>query len=373
MDAAYILNVDDYAPGRYSRSQLLRQSGFTVYEARSGAEALQKMSLGPAVVLLDVNLPDIDGLEVCRRIRANPETASTIIVHVTASRYTARDCIVGLENGADLYLNEPIDGEVLVATINALLRAHRAELGLRRSNESLQSLTHMLSHELRQSLRGLILPAELLDRRLRTRLGPEDREILNQMLTSGRRMNQLIEGVLRYARAEHEGFQMGDISASSALRSSLNELKLLIEESGAKVEYDDLPNVRGNEVSLARVFSNLIVNSIKYCGTEPPRIAIEATQSADFCRFAVRDNGVGIAPEYHDQIFRAFKRLHGAGYEGVGIGLSLCKRLIENSGGEIWVESEAGKGATFYFTLPPAEGRPASDETPEQQARSEGV
>src|SRR5437016_2448471 len=131
MRGALILNVDDFAAGRYGRSQILRRAGFTVHEAATGAEALQMLSLRPALVLLDVNLPDIDGLEVCRRIRADPETASAIVVHISASSLNPRDWIAGLDNGADLYLAEPIDGEVLVATVKALLRAHDAEGALR--------------------------------------------------------------------------------------------------------------------------------------------------------------------------------------------------------------------------------------------------
>src|SRR5947207_2983035 len=195
MRGALILNVDDFAAGRYGRTQILRRAGFTVHEAATGAEALQMLSLKPALVLLDVNLPDIDGLEVCRRIRADPETANTIVVHVSASQLDPHDRVHGLNNGADLYLTEPIDGELLVATVRGLLRVHAAEGALRHSNQSLRSLTDMLSHELRQSLRGILLPAELLDRRLQGLLGPEDQELLSHMLTNARRMRELIEGV----------------------------------------------------------------------------------------------------------------------------------------------------------------------------------
>jgi signal transduction histidine kinase len=362
MISAPILNVDDFDPGRYMRSEALRQAGFTVTEARSGREALEKMSMRPALVLLDVNLPDISGLEVCRRIRANPETAGTIVVHVSASRREPRDCITGLDNGADLYLNEPIDADFLAATLKALIRAHSAESALRQSNQALRSLTHMLTHELRQSVRGVLLPAELLERRLGGQLGAEDAGILGQILPNARRIHHLVEGILSYSQAEREESQVSDISAAAALRASMEELDLLITESQATVEVGELPNVRGNAVSLARVFCNLIVNSIKYRSAKPPHIRIDAVSQGEFYQFAVRDNGVGIAPEYHARIFDPFKRLHGAAFEGIGIGLALCKRLIESSGGEIWVESEVGRGATFYFTLPAAKNQSTGDE-----------
>jgi DNA-binding response OmpR family regulator len=140
VDTQSILNVDDYAPARYHRSTTLRQGGFTVHEAATGGEALQKLSLRPALVLLDVNLPDIDGFEVCRRIRADPQASGTIVIHMSASRLGSRDQVRGLENGADLFLAEPTDGEVLVATVKALLRARVAEAAVRHANESLLSL-----------------------------------------------------------------------------------------------------------------------------------------------------------------------------------------------------------------------------------------
>jgi light-regulated signal transduction histidine kinase (bacteriophytochrome) len=130
----------------------------------------------------------------------------------------------------------------------------------------------MLSHELQQSLRSVLLPAELLGRRLRGQIGPEEAELLEQTVSNGRRMNELIEGVLSFSRAEREQCELSDISAADALRASVDELQLALAESAAKLEFADLPEVRGNQVSLARVFCNLIVNAIKYRGPHPPHI-----------------------------------------------------------------------------------------------------
>src|SRR5579862_1165621 len=156
-----VLNVDDYPPGRYGRTKILRQAGFTVHEASTGEQALALLTHRPDLVLLDVNLPDIDGLEVCKRIKENPDTAGTLVLHMSASSLLPKDQVAGLESGADGYLTEPVEPAVLIATIKALLRMRRAEDSLRRSNESLRSLTDMLSHELREPLRQVSIYAEL--------------------------------------------------------------------------------------------------------------------------------------------------------------------------------------------------------------------
>ncbi len=351
--APVVLNVDDYAPGRYTRTTILRQAGFTVLEAGSGEEALSLLAHRPDVVLLDVNLPDIDGREVCQRIRENPDTAGTLVLHLTASNLLPDDQVAGLESGADAYLTEPIAPEVLVATVKALLRMRRAEEGLRRSNESLRSLTDMLSHELREPLRQVSVYAELLQERLKNKADPEEEMFLGNVLAGGRRLNALIEAVLSYSRSIYDVTPMSDISAQEALEASLTELELLIAESGARIVCDKpLPRVYADKLSLARVFSNLISNSIKYRSTDPPEIRISAVPEDQFIRFCFADNGIGIDPKYRALIFDVFKRLHGAEYPGTGIGLSLCRRILESMGGSIWVESEVGKGASFYFTVP---------------------
>jgi signal transduction histidine kinase len=356
-----VLNVDDYSPGRYIRTRILRQAGFTVHEAGTGEQALALLSHRPDLVVLDVNLPDINGMQVCRRIKENPDTAGTLVLHLSASSLLATDQVAGLESGADAYLTEPIEPSVLIATVKALLRIRRAEEGLRRSNESLRSLTDMLSHELREPLRQVSVYAELLHEQFKDRTRPEEEQFFDNVLSGARRLGALIEGVLTYSRSIYDLTFMSDISAQDALTGSLTELELLIAESGSRVVCDmPLPRVHSNKLSLARVFSNLISNSIKYRSSAAPEIRIAAVPEGRVIRFSFADNGIGIDPKYHARIFDVFKRLHGSEYPGTGIGLSLCRRIIENMGGEIWVESELGQGAHFYFTVPVAEGAAVS-------------
>jgi signal transduction histidine kinase len=353
--APSVLNVDDYSPGRYSRTRILRQAGFTVHEAATGEQALAALIHRPDLVLLDVNLPDINGFQVCKRIKENPDTAGTLVLHMSASSLLPTDQIAGLEGGADGYLTEPVEPAVLIATIKSLLRLRKAEEGLRRSNESLRSLTDMLSHELREPLRQVSIYAELLHERLKDRARPEEEQFFTNVLSGARRLGALIEGVLTYSRSIYDVTALTNISAQQALDDCLAELGLLIAESGARVICEEpLPLVYGDRLSLARVFSNLISNSIKYRGSAPPEIRITWAPEGQLLRFCCEDNGMGIDPVHHSRIFDVFKRLHGREYAGTGIGLSLCRRIVENMGGSIWVESDGTAGSRFYFTIPAA-------------------
>ncbi len=175
-------------------------------------------------------------------------------------------------------------------------------------------------------------------------------------------MQLLINDLLEYSRVDRFGQPPEPTNAEEVLERTLQDMELSIAESGATITYDPLPIVMADEVQLERVFQNLIGNAIKFHGPEPPRIHISASEMTDeatgrkFWRLAVRDNGIGIDPRFHERIFRIFQRLHSRGkYEGTGIGLAVCKRVIERHGGHIWVESELGKGSTFYFTLPGVE------------------
>src|ERR1700722_6741538 len=149
-----ILNVDDYVPGRYARTKLLKQAGYPVIEAGSGGETMEMVQQNrPALILLDVNLPDMTGFEVCKRLRGNPQTAATTILHISASSILTQHQVSGLESGADGYLVEPVEPAVLLATVHAFLRARRAEEEMRKSNEELRWLAYRVGHALNEPLR----------------------------------------------------------------------------------------------------------------------------------------------------------------------------------------------------------------------------
>lgn len=348
-----IINVDDYYPGRYARTKVLSQAGFQVKEAGTGEEALRLASeLKPELVLLDINLPDMNGFEVCRRLKSNPATAGVVVLHLTASSTSPGEMVAGLNGGADSYLTEPVEPAVLVATVRALLRARQAEEALRRSNEELQQFAYMVSHELNEPLRMVASYSQLLARRYAGKLDQTADEHIAITVSAAQRMQVFVQDVLNLMSAAAAEQVFERVSLETVLAAALIELTLIVAESGAMIAHDPLPTVKGNEAGLVRLFFNLISNSIKYRRAETPRIYISVEQRDNFWQFAFKDNGIGIEPEYWDRIFTVFKRLHGREYPGSGVGLALCKRVVEYHGGKIWLESIAGEGSTFFFTIP---------------------
>ena len=169
-------------------------------------------------------------------------------------------------------------------------------------------------------------------------------------------MRKLIDDLLTYSRVEIQGKELESIDCETVFTQSLDNLKMAIEEKGAVVTHDSLPTVLADHLQLEQLFQNLIGNAIKFQGNEPPHIHVSASRNGSGWTFSVRDNGIGIAPEYAERIFVIFQRLHSRKeYTGTGIGLAICKKIVERHGGHIWVESEVGKGSTFYFMLPTSE------------------
>ena len=353
MAIASILNVDDYEPARHARTKVLTHAGFDVTEAGTGQQALQialEKRLG--LIVLDINLPDISGFEVCRRLKSTPATAGIPVLHLSATSTQPEQQVTGLDSGADGYLTDPVDPAVLVATIKALLRARNAEEGLRRSNEDLQHFAYVVVHELNEPLRNVATYVQLLARKYEGRLDAEADEFISFTVEGVKRIQSFIQDVLSFSQATNPDTKYAQISCDAALATALFGLQRSIDEAGAVVTSEPLPTLIGNDMRLSMVFKNLIGNALKYRGTEPPRIHVGATRHGDEWLFSVRDNGIGIEQKYWDTIFGMFKRLHIREHAGTGVGLALCKKIIENHGGQIWVQSEPNRGSTFYFTLP---------------------
>jgi len=305
----------------------------------------------PDIVLLDINLPDMDGFEVCRRIKGNPETARVPVMFLTASRLEDLDVVTGLEHGGDHYLREPIDPAVLIATVRALLRVKEAEDALIRSNEQLRRFAFVVSHELQEPLRMVKSYTQLLSQRYKD-IGAEAAEYIQFTIDGVNRMEKFIHDMLSYSQAAEAEVEIKAFPSRAALDWALMELGPAISESNAVVNAGDMPVVAGDAMRLSAVFKNLIGNAIKYRGEQPPVIDISVTDSESEHTFQIRDNGIGIEPKYFDNIFVLFKRLHGRERSGSGVGLAICKEIIEHHGGRIWVTSDAGQGSTFHFTLP---------------------
>jgi PAS domain S-box-containing protein len=228
---------------------------------------------------------------------------------------------------------------------------------LKRSNDELQQFAYVSSHDLQEPLRMVSSYTQLLAKRYKGRLDSDADEFIAFAVDGCDRMQGLIQDLLAYSRAGSNGKALCEISGENALKVALANLRATVEQSGAVVTHDALPAIKTDETQLTQVFQNLVGNAIKYRRAESPQVHVSASKNGGKeWIFSVRDNGLGIDPQYFDRIFILFQRLHGRDeFEGTGIGLAICKKILERLGGRIWVESQPEKGSTFYFALPEME------------------
>jgi PAS domain S-box-containing protein len=331
-----LLNVQTEKQFGYSRDELVGQEvkniipqGFAerliADGTRSAAEALAQQ-IGTGIELTGLRK---DGTEFPIEIMLSPlESPEGILVTAAIRDITER-------NKSD---------EHLVKTV--------AEL--KRSNDDLQQFAYVSSHDLQEPLRMVASYTQLLGKRYKGRLDSNADEFIAFAVDGCNRMQGLIQDLLAYSRAGTAGKPLCDVSSEDALKRALSNLRMTIEQSGAVVSYDPLPTIRTDETQLTQVLQNLVGNAIKYRRAEVPRVHISSAKNGENeWIFSVRDNGLGIAPQYFERIFVLFQRLHGRNeFEGTGIGLAICKKVLERLGGRIWIESQPEKGSTFYFALP---------------------
>jgi PAS domain S-box-containing protein len=224
---------------------------------------------------------------------------------------------------------------------------------LARSNRDLEQFAYVASHDLQEPLRMVTSYVQLLARRYIGKLDSDADDFIRFAVDGAIRMWKLINDLLTYSRVGTRGKELEPTDCEMVLNQSLSNLKVAIEDNGAVVTHDPLPTVTGDNPELVELFQNLIGNAIKFRGDEPPRVHVSASRNGNEWTFSVRDNGIGIAPEYAERIFVIFQRLHSREeYPGTGIGLAISQKIVERHGGRIWMESEPEKGTTFYFTLP---------------------
>jgi PAS domain S-box-containing protein len=224
---------------------------------------------------------------------------------------------------------------------------------LTRSNEELEQFAYVASHDLQEPLRMVTSYLQLLERRYKYRLDPDADKFIDYAVDGAARMKTLITDLLAFSRvgSSNNGFTRTD--ANAVLARVLTNLRPLIEETRAEIISDELPMLMADGGQLVQVFQNLLHNGIKFRGEREPIVTIRCEQKDGNWVFSVKDNGIGIEPQYLDRVFLLFRRLHGLReYPGTGIGLAICRKIIERHGGRIWVESTPGEGSTFYFTIP---------------------
>ena len=223
------------------------------------------------------------------------------------------------------------------------------------SNRELQQFAYVVSHDLQEPLRMVSSYLQLIERRYHGSLDDDAREFIAFAVDGATRMAAMIDGLLEYSRVDTQGAPFAPISLEESLTEALANLQLALEESGAEVARGALPELHADAGQMTRLFQNLIANALKFHGEAPPRVSVEATRDNGHWRVAVSDNGIGLDVKFAERIFTVFQRLHTRDeYPGTGIGLAVCKRIVERHGGTIAVESRPGRGATFVVTLPAA-------------------
>jgi len=247
-------------------------------------------------------------------------------------------------------------GEIIVNAVNRKQRENELRektIQLERSNKELEQFAYITSHDLQGPLRKITGYIRLLQRRYAGKLGTDADDFLGYIVQSAEKMRRLINDLLIYSRVGNHPIMAEWVDMEKVLLQVMGNLEEEIQKTGAKIEYSNLPKVWADPIQMEELLQNLLSNAIKFHGDEPPRVRISARRTGQFWEFAVSDNGIGIPQEFHNRIFIIFQRLHTEDkYPGTGIGLAICKKIVHRHGGEIWVKSSPGEGATFYFTIP---------------------
>ena len=370
-----ILIVDDMPGNLEVVTSHLERRGYRAVVALSGDEGIERAEyVQPDLILLDVMMPGIDGFEICRRLKSSERTLAIPVIFMTALTDTT-DKLAGFAAGAVDYVTKPLNGAEVLARIeshlalyalrrqlaaqNAQLQqeiAVRAETqaALQRSNTEFEQLAYVASHDMQEPLRKIASYLQLLAQRYQGHLDADADEFIGYAVDGAKRMQALINDLLAFSRVGTKAKPFAPTDCNLIMKTALADLQFTIEECAACVEVGDLPMVMGDATQLSQLFRNLMSNAIKFRRRdELPIVRVTAESSGASWRFTVSDNGIGIAAEYFERIFVIFQRLHGRSqYAGTGIGLAICKKIVERHGGQIEVRSVEGEGSTFAFTLP---------------------
>ncbi len=324
------------------------------------------------VAVVDYRLPDLSGTQLLQRIRDVDEQIRVIIYTGCASYDAVKEA---LNLGAFAYLEKLSDPSELLRHVHraCLERVDRYASDLEqavalrteelaRSNRELEEFASVVAHDLRSPLLTISGYCQLLSEEYGDRLDANGHDYLGQIVAVAARMDRLIEDILEYSRAGRSVRPLQAVDMQSVLAQAMANLEGSIRAHDAKIEIGPMPTVMGDQTQLVQLLQNLIDNGIKFRRDGSASVRVSAARTADGWRFAVEDNGVGIAEEHFEQIFRTFRRLHGREYPGSGIGLAICKKIVERHRGRIWLASTVGEGTTFYFTIadPSPRGEAAS-------------
>ena len=366
--------------GRDARviGEVLQRAGLRAESCATVEDLGQQVQAGAGAAVLTteaLSVSRIQGLvQVLDRQPAWSALPFLLLTSGGASTHTSLRQLALLEQLKTITLLErPLRKVTLVSAVQAALRLRRhqyeirdylaerehREAQLQRANDDLQQFASVASHDLQEPLRMVTSYVQLLAKQYHGQLDEDADEVIGYAVDGAQRMRALIADLLAYARVETQGAEWTETDGEAVLAQALRDLQLAVAESGAIVTHDSLPTVTAVPGQLRQLLENLLSNALKFRGPEPPRIHLSAQRQGTEWLFSVRDNGIGLDPTQAERIFQMFQRLHTRkAYPGTGIGLAICKKIVERHGGRIWVESAPGQGATFFFTLPaPAQNR----------------
>lgn len=377
-----ILLVDDRPDNLRLLLNILKDKGYKVRCVTTGAMALRvSLRYPPDLILLDIQMPEMNGYQVCEQLKANPETAPIPVIFLSVIEETVEKVHAFNVGGVD-YITKPFQVKEVVARVENQLQILRLQNKLReqniqleqeirdrkaieqqllelnremkRSNQELEQFAYVVSHDLQAPLGTIASFAQLLQNRYQDQLDGKALQFIERIIGGSLRMQQLIDDLLQYSRVGRMTQIFEPVQCDRVLSQVLANLETKINETKALITHDPLPAIAGNGMGLLQLFQNLISNAIKYRHPHSsPRIHIRVSLQEDMWIFSIQDNGIGIETKHLERIFQIFQRLHSdKQYPGTGIGLAICKKIVELHGGKIWVESCPSQGSTFHFTIP---------------------
>ena len=321
------------------------------------------------LVLADFRLPTWNGMETVEILRREGLDIPVVMVSGSLGELMAVECV---KRGASDYVLKDHLGR-LPGSVDRALREKRLrdehrqmQEELARSNRDLEQFAYVASHDLQEPLRMVAAYTQLLAERYHAKLDADADKYIHYAVDGALRMQTLVRDLLAFARVGQNGRDLRTVDMNEIVNVVLSNLQAVSQMANARVEYQELPKVIADATQMVQLLQNLVGNAIKFCGAQPPRISITAHANEYAWVFSVADNGIGIAPEHAETVFVIFKRLHTHDeYPGSGIGLGICKKIVEQHGGRIWLEPQSGPGSTFKFTLPVNATRRAYDSIPE--------
>lgn len=356
-----VLVVDDSKTMRDMISHLLGEIShqeFEVILAETGQEAVDLYTEhDPKVVLLDYLLPDINGIEVIKSLDENKKQLPVIMVTSFDDVQLAIDAM-GI--GAKGYiLKDRLSVDSLWIGIKDMLdkiavqeKLEFNQKELKRSNIELEQFANIVCHDLQAPLRNIAQFTGLIKKDYEEGMDEKMRGYFAHVENSSKNMQELIKDLFDYSKVSIEKAEFEEVDCNAALEKTLSNLHTDIEENNAKVTYDSLPKVKGRETQISELLQNLIANGLKYQREDQVKIHVGVEKKGKEWLFSVKDNGIGMKEHSLEMIFLPFKRLNNTGFSGSGIGLAVCKKIVEQHKGSIWVDSEEGVGSVFFFTLP---------------------